>query len=248
MPHLKVPRSVVLLSATVPMVVGCLSVNRRLTRDEACARGVAVRCVEAGRAYQLGVGVPRDESKAAELFKQACDRGDENGCLELAHLVLWGRADAGISAKELYEPHCGNGVGKGCDLKKRQEELDVIATKNPCPEVSSGSMSTSPDAGPLGSLMKDDIRKVIHLHREEIRYCYEQSLLGATPHEGKIAVKFVIAPWGSVVVQDVVEDSVHSPELQQCILEQIGRWRFPCPNGGGKVIVTYPFVFSAPKG
>ena len=48
-----------------------------------------------------------------------------------------------------------------------------------------------------------------------------------------------------VVCLSVVQSStVNSPSVEQCIAGAVRRWEFPKPQGGGIVIVTYPFVFT----
>lgn len=182
-----------------------------------------------------------------ESFKQACDRGSEIGCAELAQMIEWGRADAGISAKALYEALCSTGTKQGCDLKQRLEELEAIAAENPCPDVSAGSASAPIDAGSEGGLSKSSIARVASLHRDEIRYCYDRALKVSPLFEGKIKVKFQIGPSGSVLAADVAEDTVRNPDVQLCLVEQIRRWRFPCPKGGGNVTVVYPWIFKPPR-
>jgi hypothetical protein len=34
--------------------------------------------------------------------------------------------------------------------------------------------------------------------------------------------------------------------VADCVLARVRRWRFPEPKGGGEVVVTYPWIFSAP--
>ena len=57
-----------------------------------------------GELYANGLGVPRDDAKAAEWYKLAADRGDSNAMFALAIFALNGRAgprDRDASAKWL---------------------------------------------------------------------------------------------------------------------------------------------------
>jgi hypothetical protein len=38
-----------------------------------------------------------------------------------------------------------------------------------------------------------------------------------------------------------------NPRVESCTLQAVKRWPFPQPNGGGLVLVSYPFVL-APAG
>lgn len=102
---------------------------------------------------------------------------------------------------------------------------------------------TSSDPVVMGSLDKELIRKVIHANRGQIRFCYESQLNRFPKLEGKVAIKFVISPSGSVASSSVAQSTVGNPELETCVAGRVRTWMFPKPKGGGVVIVTYPFIF-----
>lgn len=93
-----------------------------------------------------------------------------------------------------------------------------------------------------GSLLKETIQQVIRTHLGEVRACFEQRLaIGAW--ESRIVTQFEIAPSGSVKRAVVIETTVPPDQsVEQCITNHMLTWRFPAPNGGGSVIVSYPFV------
>ncbi|MFY2559544.1 adventurous gliding motility protein GltG [Corallococcus terminator] len=107
--------------------------------------------------------------------------------------------------------------------------------------VDVGITSSEPEV--MGSLDKELIRKVIHMNRGQIRYCYE-SLLNRFPKlGGKVAVKFVITATGSVASSSVAQSTAGNAELETCVAGRVRTWKFPEPKGGGVVVVTYPFIF-----
>jgi TonB family protein len=93
----------------------------------------------------------------------------------------------------------------------------------------------------VGSLDKELIREVIHANRDRIRGCYERAL-SERAFEGKVAVKFTIAPSGEVGSAEVVGDT-QNDSLAKCVAAEVLRFKFPKPKGGGSVTVTYPFIF-----
>ena len=102
---------------------------------------------------------------------------------------------------------------------------------------------TSSDPEVMGSLDKELIRKVIHMNRGQIRYCYE-SLLNRFPKlGGKVAVKFVITATGAVASSSVAQSTAGNADLETCVAGRVRTWKFPEPKGGGVVVVTYPFIF-----
>lgn len=98
-------------------------------------------------------------------------------------------------------------------------------------------------AGPVGTLSKDEINKVLKRHGNEVRSCYEQALRLKPTLEGKIAVKFIIGATGDVLVTEIASDTLNDENLKACMLNVVRSWKFPEPKGGGNVSVTYPWVF-----
>ena len=65
---------------------------------------------------------------------------------------------------------------------------------------------------------------------------------------GKVAIKFVISPSGSVSTSSVAQSTANDTELETCVAGRVRTWTFPKPKGGGVVIVTYPFIFAQSGG
>jgi hypothetical protein len=105
------------------------------------------------------------------------------------------------------------------------------------------SLSGSPTSGVLGSLSKEAIRRVIRRHIDEVRVCYDAAMTSSGVHfEGRVSVRFIIGPRGAVEEADVVADDTGDPSVGTCIRDAVDGWSFPSPEGGGIVVVTYPFV------
>ena len=89
------------------------------------------------------------------------------------------------------------------------------------------------------SVIVDTIRK----HWQDIRSCYKNELKKDPKLIGKIAVKFIISATGAVKSSKVQGTTVENEAVESCVAEQIKKIQFPAPEGGGVVIVTYPFLF-----
>lgn len=126
----------------------------------------------------------------------------------------------------------GNGTfGNGTGMMGGKKSVDIgITSSDPVVE---------------GSLDKELIRKVIHSHASQIRFCYESELIRNPKLAGKVAVKFVITATGGVATSAVVQSTSGDPTLDQCVSGRVRTWQFPKPKGGGVVVVTYPFLFKA---
>jgi hypothetical protein len=128
----------------------------------------------------------------------------------------------------------GSGYGSGAGGFKGRQAL--------VPKIRSGT------ADVRGSLSKEVIRRVIQRHINEVRFCYEQELNQRPDLQGRVTVKFIISPSGAVQSALVSETTLGAPRPEQCIAQAVRRWTFPSPEGGGIVIVNYPFMLTSSGG
>lgn len=94
-----------------------------------------------------------------------------------------------------------------------------------------------------GGLDREVIRRVILSHRAQIRYCYEKELADRPDLAGRVLVEFVIGADGRVTTARAAEDSLQTQAVGRCVVARVKGWTFPKPEGGGVVVVTYPFLF-----
>ncbi len=95
-----------------------------------------------------------------------------------------------------------------------------------------------------GALDKDIIRRIVRAHINEVRHCYNQGLVKDPNLKGRVAVQFTIGPTGKVPVAVVAQSSLKDKNVANCVAKAVKRWKFPKPQGGGNVVVTYPFVLA----
>lgn len=96
----------------------------------------------------------------------------------------------------------------------------------------------------MGGMDASLIDAVIKRNLNQIRYCYQRELTKNPDLGGKVTVKFVIAKDGSVSAASTKSSSIGNAAVESCVNGRIMRLQFPEPQGGGIVIVSYPFVFS----
>jgi TonB family protein len=97
------------------------------------------------------------------------------------------------------------------------------------------------DAIVTGGLDRDQIAAVILRNLGQITYCYEQGLQRKPALSGRVAVRFQIGASGRVETAGVKHSSVRHAQVESCIVSKLRTWKFPKPQGGVTVAVTYPF-------
>jgi hypothetical protein len=98
------------------------------------------------------------------------------------------------------------------------------------------------DTKVVGGIDKEIVRRVVHKHLNEVKFCYEKELMKRPEIGGRVLSQFTIGSNGVVVASGISSTTLHDALVEQCIAEAIKRWEFPRPDGGGIVMVQYPFV------
>lgn len=104
------------------------------------------------------------------------------------------------------------------------------------------SIPLSSEASVGGGLDKDLIGAVIAKNIGQIRFCYEQGLQTDPALHGRVAVDFTINGDGAVKLANVANSSLNSKMVEECVVMRLRSWKFPLPENGKDVKVSYPFV------
>lgn len=106
------------------------------------------------------------------------------------------------------------------------------------------AMGLERDAIVDGGLDRDMIFEVVRRNQGQIRFCYEQGLQSDPKLAGRVAVKWVIDGNGQVKVAGIESTTVNSKVIEDCILARLKSWKFPLPQGGVDVSVSFPFMLN----
>ncbi|RMH38465.1 MAG: hypothetical protein D6689_19495, partial [Deltaproteobacteria bacterium] len=104
-------------------------------------------------------------------------------------------------------------------------------------------VTTGTASGDFGDLTADQINKVVQSRKNAIRACYERQLQRSPKLSGKIVIRWTI-DGGAVTSAKVKSTTMRNGAVEDCIVRQVLRMRFPKPKGGRKAIVNYPFLFA----
>ena len=213
--------------------------------QRACELGDHGACAELAAATTLAPG--EDPEPLRRLLFAACFRGDhEPSCVRLAVALEDGllsghpSSEAGVvweQACRLNPRHCGRvpppaPPTAGTDAAAGALYADPAATADGAPDPSERR----------GSLSADVIRTVIRAHLAEVEACYLEALRRDVNLRGTVTVRFLIEADGHVSAATPVGDTLGDTRATQCIARVVTSWRFPAPEGGGRVSVTYPFT------
>lgn len=106
------------------------------------------------------------------------------------------------------------------------------------------AMGLERDAVVDGGLDRDMIFEVVRRNQGQVRFCYEQGLQSDPKLAGRVAVKWVIDGNGQVKVAGIESTTINSKVIEDCILARLKSWKFPLPQGGVDVSVSFPFMLN----
>src|SRR3989442_2395244 len=102
--------------ATMIGAVVMLAAVSAVELERSCGAGKAAACEELGNRLQAGLGVRRDEARAAQLFRKACRAKNADGCADDARALALGEgqpADPRAALPRL-ENLCHQGRARAC--------------------------------------------------------------------------------------------------------------------------------------
>ena len=96
-------------------------------------------------------------------------------------------------------------------------------------------------------LDRDEIKKAIFNHKNEIHQCYEKRFNKKSRPQGKVVLNFSIEKGGQVVSAEVNEraSQLTDKKIHQCLIEKLKTWKFPDPPKGQVVEIIYPLFFNS---
>jgi hypothetical protein len=113
------------------------------------------------------------------------------------------------------------------------------------PQAGASASDRSWDAGlgpPYGGLSPEQVRSVVMKHTGALRACYEVVAQKDPGLRGEVAFAWRIEPDGLVSSASLVDTTLHSPPVEDCIIRQIRNWQFEASNAP-TFIASYPFRF-----
>lgn len=138
----------------------------------------------------------------------------------------------------------GGGRGleiRAVELKDLTDKKIVKANYKPVQYDTDDDPNLEGEGG--GDLERAEIEVVIKQRMGLIRRCYTRELRRNPRLQGTVKVRFVIGENGWVKYAAVRRSDLANQVVEQCIIDEMRKLKFPQPEGDGSVIVTYPFAF-----
>jgi hypothetical protein len=191
---------------------------------------------------QVWVEPTRSDELRPLLQGLAAAQAEIARCVETSGLFELSLQAGALQVREV-EPAPGS-TSTECVQRSLASRFDSAATFSPAALWLRRSAVLDTYHG-RGSVSKAAIRDVIDSHIGEVRSCYERTVLAYANRSARVVVKFALNSAGGVFAIQVLAGDSPLHNLHCCMLRAIARWQFPAPDGGGIVIVTYPFVFQS---
>jgi len=136
------------------------------------------------------------------------------------------------------------------DMETRRRLLSAILGKLTSKDSRTGyALSDMKDSsGKKGSLKREYIQERMREIVPLVKECYHLALDQSPDLDGKIVVEFSIVGdpelGGLIEKSEVVDGNLAGDEtLAECLRETMYALRLDAPEGGGRVVVKYPFMF-----
>jgi len=80
------------------------------------------------------------------------------------------------------------------------------------------------DGKATGSRDRDAVAAVVTRHNSAIQFCYQKEVRRNPNLKGKLVVRFVITPQGSIAGVNIISSTLNNPAIESCIIERLKRW------------------------
>ncbi len=91
---------------------------------------------------------------------------------------------------------------------------------------------------------REGVKKTIQPRLKELTPCYEMAIDAYPGAEGKVMAQFDIGDNGAVKDLKFIEFDKTLEGGRICMMDAIGKWKFPKPSSEESVTVKYPFIFN----
>lgn len=223
--------------------------------DEACqaAKAAARRARLAEQVAKMGaLKILGAKGKGSGSTQDLLKSGDPGTTADKAFKGVGGVTTSGRGGKRGLSGKGGSGGGKtvGIDgLGGRVGGPGKVATGGTVVEkVPKAIVKAAGKTGIDGTLKASAVAAVLRRGMRGLKGCYQRALKRNPKLQGKIAVILTINATGKVIRVEIDKDTVGDSAVNSCIKSYAKRWRFPAPEDGEKVEVSFSVGFQSSGG
>lgn len=138
----------------------------------------------------------------------------------------------------------GSGTGIG-DLVEGLTSAKSQKFGNRTDKVVVSNSEVAVEGGKSAGRAPEQVMAVVNSHRAAINYCYQRALRKNPNLKGKISLRFVISPSGSVKDVKILSSTLNDPSVERCIISKIRSWRDfgPVAAAKGDAVFRQDYVF-----
>ncbi len=125
--------------------------------------------------------------------------------------VRGGRETGGGNIDTMVE-----GLGEGKSKGVARSGNIEFQESEPLIEVEEGSGG--------GGRSQDAVAEIVARHTAAIQSCYQSEVRRTPELKGKIVVRFVITPQGTVESATIISSTLNNPRVEKCVISRILRW------------------------
>jgi outer membrane biosynthesis protein TonB len=121
-------------------------------------------------------------------------------------------------------------------------DATAAVAERPVPQVASAVEQFAPTGS--AKLSRAAISEVVQRNTPAIRRCYERGLVEDQTFSGTVEIAWKIQVDGRVSTVSVLDASKRNSAVEDCLLAEIMRWKFP-PSSEPTAVGVYPFALDA---
>jgi len=104
---------------------------------------------------------------------------------------------------------------------------------------------TAPPKTCTDCIDKNDIALVVKTRMDKLRGCYRRERQKHPTLAGQITIRFVVNRTGGIGSAVVKNSTIQNETVEQCVLEEFLKMRFPRPPGNQEFTASYPLIFGS---
>src|SRR5690606_33935232 len=95
----------------------------------------------------------------------------------------------------------------------------------------------------VGRLSPSQVQGAFGVATPDLKACYDTSAAKKPGLTGTLTIGFTVSELGAITALDVVHNELGDPAFLTCVLARIKQVRFPKPEFGAPLSLTYPLRF-----